>query len=146
MDFSLTQSEKRAGRIRSLISAKLRPCQCVVFFFLVVNAGGHARADGILIILVMMVVLMLMSLILVRMWLSVDRAMSMHVLVAMLMREMHVEFDSFDGRFVSARYVQMVTAEFQLFQFVLQFMRIHAQIEQRAYEHVAADAAEDIEI
>jgi hypothetical protein len=116
----------------------------LVFFFLMVMMAVLVSMS-ILIILVM-VMLVLMSMIFVRMRVSVGRAMSMHVLVAMLMREMNVEFDSFDGSFVSAGNVQMVAVEFQLFQFVLQVMRIHTQIEQRAYEHVTANPAEDIEI
>ena len=97
-------------------------------------------------ILVMMMVLVLMSLIFVRMRVSVGTAMSMHVLVAMLMREMNLELHSLDGGFVSAGNVQMVAVEIQLFQFVLQFVRIDTEIEQRADKHVAADAAEDVQI
>src|SRR5436190_17130103 len=93
-------------------------------------------------ILVMMMVLVLMSLIFVRMRVSVVTAMSMHVLVAMLMREMNLELHSLDGGFVSAGNVQMVPVEFKFLQFVLQVMRVHTQIEQRANKHVTTDPAE----
>src|SRR4051812_30444398 len=115
----------------------------LVLFFLMVMMAVFVLMS-ILIILVM-VVLVFMNMIFVRMRVSVSRAMSMHVLVAMLMREMNVEFYSFDGGFVSAANVQMVTVEFQLFQFVLQVMSVHTQIEQCANKHVTANPAEDVE-
>ena len=42
--------------------------------------------------------------------------------------------------------MQVVTFKAQLFQFVLQFVRIDAEIQQRADEHVAADSTKDVQI
>ena len=108
---------------------------------------------SILIILVMVmmftamsVFMLVMMVVLVRMRVSVGRAIRVRVLAAVLMREVNIEFNAFNGGFVSAGNVQMVTIELQLFQFVLQFVRINTEVEQRADKHVAADAAEDVEI
>src|SRR5262245_38481228 len=40
----------------------------------------------------------------------------------------------------------MIPAHFQLLQFMLEVVRVHAQINHRADKHVAADTAEDVEI
>jgi hypothetical protein len=107
---------------------------------------------SVLIILVMvmmfiaMSMFMLVMMMLVRTRVSVRYAIRMRLLVAMFMREVNIEFNPFDGGFVSAGNVQMVAVEIQLFQFVLQFVRINTEVEQRADKHVAADAAEDVEI
>ena len=41
---------------------------------------------------------------------------------------------------------QMITPDAQLFQFTFKLSGFHAQVEQRANQHVAADAAEDVEV
>ena len=97
-------------------------------------------------VFIVMMVLMSMLLVFGRMRVSVCHVTSVRVLVTVLMREVDIEFDSFDGRFLSAGNVQMVPIKLQLLQFVLQVVRINAQIEQRANEHVAADPAENIQI
>jgi hypothetical protein len=66
--------------------------------------------------------------------------------MAVIMREVNVELHSFDGGFVSAGNVQVVTIKLQILQLVLQSVRIDAKIEQRADKHITADAAEDIQI
>ena len=40
----------------------------------------------------------------------------------------------------------MVAGDAELFQFVFKLMKVHAEVEKCADEHVAADAAENIEI
>src|SRR6266850_261509 len=94
--------------------------------------------------LVMMVVfvLMRMMLVFVRMRVSVCHVTS----VGVLMRKVNVEFDSLDGGFMSAGNVQMIAVNLQFLQFVLQVVRVNAQIEQRADKHVAADPAEYVQI
>ena len=59
---------------------------------------------------------------------------------------MNIELGSGDVRALLARGVQVVTANAQLLQLVFQLMEVHAHIQQRTDEHVAADATEDIEI
>ena len=74
-------------------------------------------------------------------------SMVMVVLVVMLILQMNIKFHAIDSRFFPARDVpQVVTIHAQFFQLVLELVRVHAQIQQRADEHVAADAAEDIEV
>jgi hypothetical protein len=63
-----------------------------------------------------------------------------------VVRQMHVELDSFDAGFLFARDVEVIAAKLQFFQFVLQLVRVRAQVNHRADEHVTADAAEDVEI
>ena len=68
------------------------------------------------------------------------------VMIVMLVRQMHVELHAFDAGLVLARNVQVIAVELELPEFALQPARVHAQINQRADEHVAADAAEDVEV
>lgn len=60
--------------------------------------------------------------------------------------QMHIELYAFNLGFLLAGGVQMVAIEFQLSEFALEFVKINAQIEQRSDKHIAADAAENIEI
>jgi hypothetical protein len=57
-----------------------------------------------------------------------------------------LEFYAFNARFLPAVNMQAITAKLELFQFELKIPRIHAQINQRAEEHVAADAAEEVKV
>ena len=59
---------------------------------------------------------------------------------------LHIEFNPGDAGFLFAENVKMPAVELQFFQLAFQFARVHAQINQRADEHVAADAAEKIEV
>ena len=61
-------------------------------------------------------------------------------------REMHVELHPFDLGFLLSSRMQMVALKLQLPEFVFEFMKIDSQIQQRPDKHVAADAAENIEI
>lgn len=78
------------------------------------------------------------------------RVMAMVMLVTvfmvMVMTEMDVKFDSADLRFLRAGDMQVPAIELQLFQFGLQAVGIDAKVDERADEHIAADAAEDVEI
>jgi hypothetical protein len=40
----------------------------------------------------------------------------------------------------------VIAVEVELFQFVLELVRINAEIEHRADKHISADAAEDVEV
>src|ERR1035437_1174823 len=68
------------------------------------------------------------------------------VIVFVVMREMHVELHAFDGGFVLARDVKVVAVDLEFGEFAFEFARVHAQINQRADEHVASDATEDVEV
>ena len=60
--------------------------------------------------------------------------------------QVDIQFHAFDAGFLLARHVQVIAVELQFLQLALQFAGIHAQIQQRADEHVAADAAENVEV
>ena len=60
--------------------------------------------------------------------------------------QMDIELHTGDAGILPVRDVKMIAAEFQFFQLALQLLRIHPQINQCAHEHVAADAAEKVEI
>src|SRR5689334_9518263 len=72
----------------------------------------------------------------------------MMVIVAMFMivLQMNIELHAGDSGFLAARNVQVIAIEPQLLQLVLELVRINAKIEQRGNEHIAADAAEDVEV
>src|SRR3989442_10340877 len=91
-------------------------------------------------------VLMLVVVVMMGMSVGVGRAIRMGVLAGMLAREMHIELDSADVRLLSARDAQVPAVELELVQFALQNVNIDAKVDHRAHEHVAADAAEDIEV
>jgi hypothetical protein len=59
---------------------------------------------------------------------------------------MDIELHTSDAGFLPARDVKMITVEFQLLQFTFQLAIIRAEVNQRADEHVAADAAEQIKV
>ena len=62
------------------------------------------------------------------------------------MRQMHVELHAFDRGLVLAGDMQMVAIQFEFAQRARELVGIHAEIKERADEHVAADAAEEVEI
>jgi hypothetical protein len=72
--------------------------------------------------------------------------MLLAVVGVMLMREVDIKLHAGDGGFLSPRDVQVIAAELELFQFALQFGGVHAEVEQGGDEHVAGDAAENIEV
>ena len=68
------------------------------------------------------------------------------MVVVVFMREMHIELDAGDALAFVLADVQMEAVEFEFLQLAREFVGVHAEVEQRADEHVAADAAEDVEI
>jgi len=70
----------------------------------------------------------------------------MIIIVIMFILQVDIEFYAGDSGFFPARDVEVVAIHAQFFQFVLEPMGVHAQIQQGANEHVAADAAEDVEV
>ena len=121
-----------------------------VLFFVVMAVRVMMSVLIILMMVVMFifmgVFMLVMMVVLMGMRVSMRYPTSVRVLVAVLMREVNVELNSFDGGFMGARNVQMVTMKLQLFQFMLQIVRIDSKIQQCSNKHVAADPAEDIQI
>jgi hypothetical protein len=68
------------------------------------------------------------------------------VIVSMVIGQMNVEFHTGDPGFFLARDVEVVTIDAQFLQFMFELMRVDAEVQQRAEKHIAADAAEDIEV
>jgi hypothetical protein len=58
----------------------------------------------------------------------------------------NIEFDTLNVELFGAASVEMVAVEVEFFKFTVERGWIHAQVNQRANEHVTADAAEDVEI
>ena len=96
------------------------------------------------VMVVVMFMLVLMNF--VRMRVGVGHAISACMLVAMLIGEVDVELYASNSGFVRAGNMQVIAVKFELFQFVLEFVSIDAKIEQCADKHVAADAAENVQI
>ena len=72
--------------------------------------------------------------------------MRMSVVVIMLAGQMNIEFYAGNSRFFLARNMKVITIEPQFLHLVLELMRVHAQIQQCRQKHIAADAAENIEV
>ena len=68
------------------------------------------------------------------------------VVMMMLMCEVDIKFHGDDGRFLLARNVEMPAVELELLQFALQFFGVYAEVNQGGDEHIAGDAAEDVEV
>ena len=72
--------------------------------------------------------------------------MSVLMLMVVFMRKMHVELDAGNALAFVLADVQVEAVELELLQFARELVRVHAEVKQRADEHVTADAAEDVEI
>ena len=68
------------------------------------------------------------------------------VMMFLVVGQMGIKLHAGDAGFLFARDVKMIAAEFQLLQLALKLARIRAEVNQRADEHVAADAAENVEV
>jgi hypothetical protein len=66
--------------------------------------------------------------------------------VVMIMREVDIKLDAGNGGFFAALHMQVVAIELELGQFAFELVLVHAQVNERADEHVASDAAEEVEI
>jgi hypothetical protein len=60
--------------------------------------------------------------------------------------EMDIELDAVDARFLSADRAQVIAGEAELPEFLLEPRGVNAEVNQRCDEHVAADAAETVEV
>jgi len=73
-------------------------------------------------------------------------AMTVFVLVGVFGRDTHIELRPRNRSPLLPRNMQMIFAQSQLLQFVLEVVRVHTEVKHCANEHVAADTAEDIQI
>jgi hypothetical protein len=66
--------------------------------------------------------------------------------VVMVVFELHVELCSVDAAALLAGNLKLIAVQMQFFHFVFQLMQVHAKIQQRTDEHIAADPAEHVEV
>ena len=73
---------------------------------------------------------------------------SVFVLVVVVMGrfEVDVELNAFDAGPVLARNMEVILMQTQFLKFPLEMMEIHSEINQGSEKHIAADAAENIEV
>lgn len=71
--------------------------------------------------------------------------MAVRVMMLVLVRQMDIELHARDAGFVLARSVEVVAVELELGEFALQRGGVHAEVEQRADEHITTDAGESVE-
>jgi len=102
------------------------------------------RAVMVMFVLVLVMVVMVVILVCVVM-MRVGVAMTM-ALIMLFVHDMNIELHARDARFLAARNVQVVTVKREFGQFAFQAPSIETQINQRSKEHVAADAAENVEV
>jgi len=104
----------------------------------------------VIIVRAVMVMLVLVLVAMVVMFVSVVRmCVRVPVTVALIMlfgRDMNLELHALDACFLAARDVQVITVQREHCQLTLKLASIDTQVDQRAEEHVAADAAEDVEV
>jgi hypothetical protein len=82
----------------------------------------------------------------VTMFMFVGVGVVMIVWVRMRVAQMDVELDTVDLGTFGALGVKMIVVQGHLPQFLLDAMKIDPQVEHRPHEHVAAEAAENIEV
>ena len=97
-------------------------------------------------IMVMIVTVTMLVIVAMAMVMRMIMIMRMLVGVAVVVREVDIKLHTRDGGFFTAQYVQMVAVQLELLQLALQLGCVHAQVKQRANEHVTGDAAKYIEI
>ena len=82
----------------------------------------------------------------VTVFLGMIMRMTVAVIAFTTIRQMHIKFYPINRAFLPAIGAERVALELEFLQFLFQRIKIHAQIDHRAQKHVAADAAEDVEV
>jgi hypothetical protein len=99
-----------------------------------------------------MVVVMMAMIVAVTVFVNMDTAcafcnvMFMPMRMLVVMSKVNVKFHPGNGRFLLARNVEVIAVEPEFFQFTFKFLGIHSKVEQRGNEHVAGDAADEVEV
>jgi hypothetical protein len=104
---------------------------------------GVVRGAWCVIVRMSVVVMMMFVTVFMR---AVVAIVTVFVVLVVFVREVHVELDAGDALPLLLADVQMEAVEFELLDLAREFVRVHAEVEQRADEHIAADAAEDVEV
>jgi len=100
----------------------------------------------VLFIMIMMMLATMLVMMSVLVFVVMFMLMRVRVVMIVFMRQMHIEFHPFDSHFLFPRHVQVVTVEIQFLEFMFELMHVHAQVNQRANEHVSADSTENVEV
>jgi hypothetical protein len=100
----------------------------------------------VMVIMVMIVIVIVIMLVLVIMFVFVVVRMAVVMMMFVIVFQVNVKLRSGDSGFFLARDVEVIALDPQFLQFVFELMRIDAKVEQRTQKHIAADAAEDIEV
>src|SRR6266568_6799893 len=77
---------------------------------------------------------------------SMGRDTTVRWLVVCAVGKVNIELDALDAGLVPARDMQVIALQPQLFQLLFQPIGCDTQVEQRPDKHIAADAAEDVQI
>jgi len=104
---------------------------------------------GVVMVMVMVVVMVVMVMIMamfvvVRVPPAV--AVTLFRLVKVCIAQVNVELHPFDARLMLPGIVKVISIQVQLLQFALELVRVHPEVDQRANEHVAADAAKKVQV
>lgn len=91
-------------------------------------------------------VLVVMTMLLVMMAVVVSMLVAVTMFMVVIVREVDIELHTGDALTVLTADVQVVAIELELGEFAFELLRINAEIDERGDEHIAADAAENIEI
>ena len=158
-----------------LMIVLMRTCMFVVlpggmevFMGMLLSAMGMRMAVGMTVLAVMVMVMVMRASMLVvlpgrmgmlvgvlmrtrRMRVAVGVVVVVVVVVIMsLVRvvgfEVDIDFDAGDAAFFLLVDMQVVAIEIQFAEFATELLGTHAQVDERAEEHVATDAAEDVEV
>ncbi len=92
----------------------------------------------------MVVIMVLVRMMFVLMVVIVMMVVMISMVVVMF--EMDVELGAADLGFLAAGEMEVVAVQPQFSQLQLELLEIHAEVEQRADEHVATDAAENVQV
>src|SRR2546427_448761 len=70
----------------------------------------------------------------------------MLVCVGVILIEMHIELGASDAGALLSRNVEVITRQTEFRQLPLELVEVESEVEHRADEHVAADAAENVQV
>ena len=138
------------GKIPAVIVMMLVGVNVFMPMFIVmrvlVRMSMSVRVVVVFVMAVMMVHMAMLVMMGVLMFVVMFMLMRVRVFMIMFMRQMHIKFHPFNSHFLFPRDMQVVASEIQFLEFMFKLVRVHAQVNQRPNEHVAADAAENVEI
>jgi hypothetical protein len=123
----------------------------MVMFILFVSVRAMVMLVFVFVLMVMMTMPVLMAVFMVLMFMMMVMMFSFVMLMAMVMVvivicHVHIELHAFNAGLLRPPAMQMVALELEGLEPALELAEFHAQVEQCPDEHIAADAAERIEV